>query len=373
MPIGFFLFKNTFMKKYFKFLYFIFIFTSIVQGEDIIEKYPAYTYVFNEFDIEKEYIFNNDFNDFVLKNEKGLRLFYKHSLQRGKDILPTMQDLLVTGDVSDLFIYLSMIESGFSTSAVSPKKAVGLWQFMPKTAKAYNLMVCNTYDERCDTVSATSAAINYLNKLYGQFGKWYLAAMAYNCGEGRMARAIEKAGTDELSILLDEDKGYLPKETRDYIKKILLVAMIGENMLYNFDGNVDSLENGFIEVEISSKTSLEEIARLINIKTKVLQKLNKTKIKSNLYDKNKTNNIMIPISKIFSFYLGYELKKEKIIYKKYHISHVVLIGETLEVIAQKYHASTEEIIILNQLSDIYLVTGNILIIPVTKSLFERYQ
>jgi len=373
MPIGFFLFKIKFMHRYFKLFLYFFVFTSFINGQNLVEKYPAYIYVFNEFDIENEYIYNNDFNNFILKNEKGLGLFYKRSLQRGKDVLPTMHNLLVTEGVSDLFIYLSMVESGLSSSAVSPKKAVGLWQFMPQTAQAYNLTICNTYDERCDTISATSAAINYLNKLYIQFGKWYLAAMAYNCGEGRMARAIDKAGTDELSVLLDEDRKYLPLETREYIKKILLVAMIGESMSLDYSNTMGLDKNAYIEVEISSKTTLKEIAKLIKIKNKILEKLNIKRIKNKRLSKHKTYKIMIPIDKVFAFYLRYELKKEKRIYKKYHISHVVLLGETLESIAKKYNTSIEEIMLLNKVSDTFLVIDKVLIIPITESLFETYQ
>jgi membrane-bound lytic murein transglycosylase D len=171
--------------RYFKRILFLYtLCVSTIYAISLEHKYPSYTYVFNEFDVDESYLYNEDFISFVSKHEKNLKSFYKHSLRRGREILPTMQGLLVDDGVSDLFIYLSMVESGFSTDAVSPKKAVGLWQFMSATAKQYNLTVYNNYDERCDTVSATSAAINYLNKLHKQFGKWYLAAMAYNCGEG---------------------------------------------------------------------------------------------------------------------------------------------------------------------------------------------
>ena len=200
----------------------------------IEDKYPSCSYVFHEFDVDETYLYDEDFISFVTNHEKTMKRFYKNSLQRGKEVLPTMQGLLVDDGVSDLFIYLSMVESGFSSDAVSPKKAVGLWQFMPATAKDYNLSICNSYDERCDTVSATSAAINYLNKLHKQFGKWYLAAMAYNCGEGCVNKAIKSAGTDDISVLLDNRLKYLPRETREYLKKILLVAMIGENLTLGF-------------------------------------------------------------------------------------------------------------------------------------------
>ena len=338
----------------------------------LTEKYPSYTYVFNEFDIDRDYIYNVDFENFVIKNEKGLKTFYKRSLERGKDVLPTMQGLLVGEGVSDLFIYLSMVESGLSSTAISPKKAVGLWQFMPKTAKRYNLVVCSTYDERCDTASATSAAINYLNKLYDQFGKWYLAAMAYNCGEGCMERAIKKAGTDDLITLIDNEAKYLPLETREYIKKILLVAMIGENMTLGLDyqGN-DTLENGLIEVKISSKTRLKEVAKLLKMKVETLKKLN-AQIKENApIAENKKFTIMIPIEKVFAFYLRYELESDVKTCKPHLMSHYVSLGETLASIALKYQTDSEEISIANHLENENLTLDQLLVIPVTKKVFEQ--
>jgi len=247
-------------------LLFLLLYTPALYSASLETKYPSYSYVFSEFDVDESYIYDDAFISFATKNEKQLKHFYKRSLIRGKEILPTMQGLLVDEGVSDLFIYLSMVESGFSSDAVSPKKAVGLWQFMPATARHYNLTVCNSYDERCDTVSATSAAINYLNKLHKQFSKWYLAAMAYNCGEGCVERAIKRAGTDDLSILIDGNLKYLPHETRAYIKKLLLVSMIGENMTLGFgDGLHEGLEDTLIKVNVSGGTSLKKIAKLLKM------------------------------------------------------------------------------------------------------------
>ena len=54
-----------------------------------------------------------------------------------------------------------------------------------------------------------------------------MAAIAYNCGGGKLNRAIQEAGSDELSILLDPDKKHIPKESRLYIRKIIALALIG--------------------------------------------------------------------------------------------------------------------------------------------------
>lgn len=225
-------------------------------------KYPSYSYVFNEFDVPESYLYDENFISFVKNHETTLKKFYEQSLKRGESVLPMMRGELLYDGVSDLFIYLSMIESGFSTDGVSSKKAVGLRQFMPATAKDYNLLVCQNYDERCDSLSATTAAIKYLNRLHKHFRKWYLATMAYNCGEGCVNKVIERAGTDDIHTLTDDYLKYLPKETRLYIKKILLIAMIGESSMLGMDDFVKT-DNGLIEVEVDVKTSLADIAKLI--------------------------------------------------------------------------------------------------------------
>lgn len=359
--------------KYLKsILFFYTLLVGSLYGNALEDKYPSYTYVFHEFDVDESYLYNEAFISFVLNHEKKLQSFYTRSLQRGKEILPTMQGLLVEDGVSDLFIYLSMVESGFSTDAVSPKKAVGLWQFMPATAEDYNLTVCNSYDERCDTVSATSAAINYLNKLHKEFGKWYLSAMAYNCGEGCLRRAIKRAGTDELSVLIDERLKYLPRETCQYMKKILLIAMIGENYTLGFSNNRnDKRENVLIQVDVLAGTPLKEIAALLKMKEEKLLSLNKS-VKEGMVPKEKsTYKITIPIEKVYAFYLRYQFPDKKKVFKSHMISHTVALGETLESIAKLYDVDAEEIITSNHLKNDFLVLDSLLVIPVNKKTFDK--
>ena len=368
------------LKGYLKIcLLFFLLWGHAVYAASLETKYPSYSYVFNEFDVDESYLYDDAFISFVSKNEKQLKDFYQHSLIRGKEILPTMQGLLVDEGVSDLFIYLSMVESGFILDAVSPKKAVGLWQFMAATAKQYDLTVCNSYDERCDTVSATLAAINYLNKLHKQFGKWYLAAMAYNCGEGCVERAIGRAGTDDLSLLTDENLKYLPRETRAYIKKLLLVSMIGENMTLGFGNELhEGLEDTLIKVAVSGGTSLKKIAKLLNMDEKRLLKLNKS-LKNGLVPKEKKiYKLTIPIEKVYAFYLRYELPKEKetlekepLQLKSHMISHYVALGETLVSVAKLYDADSNEIMRANHLENNFLVLDSLLVIPVSQKTFDE--
>ena len=359
------------MKIFYRLYLLTVVFTTILLASSLESKYPSYSYVFHEFDVDESYLYDDDFIQFVQTHEKQLNRFYKRSLLRGEEILPMIQGKLLEDGVSDLFIYLSMVESGFSTNIVSPKKAVGLWQFMPATAKHYNLTVCNSYDERCDAISATTAAIKYLNKLHKQFGKWYLAAMAYNCGEGCVSKAIQKAGSDELALLTDSHLKYLPKETREYIKKILLLAMIGESSAIGLDDTIES-ENGLIQVEVDSHTPIATIAKLINMDKKALLSLNHAFIHGKVPKNKAFYTLTIPIEKVYDFYLRYDPSNIKEEAPKSHlITHAVRLGETLKSIAKEYESDVDEIRVANHLDNPYLVVGSLLVIPVTQKIFEK--
>ena len=88
--------------------------------------------------------------------------------------------------------YLALIESGYSSEAVSRSYAVGMWQFMRGTGKGYGLRVDSWVDERRDPVKATDAAARHLRDLRERFGSLYLAAAAYNAGAGKVSRSLGK-------------------------------------------------------------------------------------------------------------------------------------------------------------------------------------
>ncbi len=344
----------------------------------ITEKYPSYNYVFEEFDITDEYIYNDSFALFVKKNEKRYQRFYKNSLKRGGHLIPTFKSMLIQDGLSDLFVYMSMIESGFSTDCVSSKSAVGIWQFMKATAEQYNLSVNSDFDERLDPILATSAAMNYMHKLYKDFGKWYLVAMAYNCGEGRLKRGIKEAGTDDISVLMRTDASYIPDETRTYIKKILMVAMIGENVSLGLEKMGDAVTQLYgddvVQVEVDPGESLDKIAEIIHMKPKDLLKLNHHFKDGVVPVKLPSYKMNIPNIKVVDFYAIYTLQKELQKYSKTHyLSHVVRSGEDLNQIANTYHTTVDEIAIYNPVKKKKIRKGQVLVIPVTQKVFKKFS
>jgi membrane-bound lytic murein transglycosylase D len=350
-----------------KYLLLSFVFSLLLSASVVTEKYPSYNYVLSEFDIDISYAYDEHFATYVKKYASQMQRFYRHIVNREKWLVSMVRRALLEEDMSDLFLYLSMVESGLRIEAVSSKKAAGLWQFMPKTARSYNLQVCNSIDERCDPVTATRAAIRHLRSLHRKFGKWYLAVLAYNCGEGRLSRAIGHAGTDTLTVLLDDDAKYLPKETRIYLKKILLVAMIGEGEVIRTD--TPNTENDPVQVEVSGGTDLHKIARLIGMDAQTLLRMNPAYRHGMIPTRKPLYRIMIPEAYMAAFYMKYQLKEEKPLPYEYLLSHQVVLGETLDMIASKYRTRTDEIKAANGLKGEMIEEGALLVIPVSETLF----
>lgn len=142
---------------------------------------------------------------------------FERFMKRGALYKTLIEDILVENGVPSEMFYLAMIESGFARGARSTARAVGIWQFIPSTARLYGLRVDREVDERLDIIRSTRAAARYLKDLKGEFGSWYLAMAAYNCGVGRMRKAVHRNRTRDFWRLARRDA--LPDETANYIPK----------------------------------------------------------------------------------------------------------------------------------------------------------
>jgi membrane-bound lytic murein transglycosylase D len=159
----------------------------------------------------------------------SLRGDFQQSLQRMEKYEGMITAKLDARGMPRELIYLALIESNFNPTAKSPVKAVGMWQFMSATARQFGLSVGRKVDERKDPAKATDAALAYLDQLHDRFGSWYLAAAAYNSGQGTVSKALRKVtgrttGTDaDFFRILSK----LPKETQEYVPKLIASARVG--------------------------------------------------------------------------------------------------------------------------------------------------
>ena len=152
---------------------------------------------------------------------------FQRFLNRGEYYRSFIEQQLEAHALPKELYYLAMIESGFRNRARSRARAVGIWQFMPRTGKHYGLRVDGYLDERMDPVRSTAAAISYLQDLYRVYQSWWLAIASYNSGEVRVLRAIMRRDTRDFFKLVEQK--VLPAETINYVPKFIAAMYIAAN------------------------------------------------------------------------------------------------------------------------------------------------
>ena len=195
---------------------------------------------------------------------------------------------------------LPMVESAFNPAAESPAAASGIWQFMPSTGKLYGLKQDAWYDGRRDFTAATNAALDYLGKLYLDFGDWELALAAYNCGEGCVARAIQK--NVQLGLPTDYASLPLPNETRHYVPKLLAIRDLVSNP-DRYGIAIDALPNQpyFNQVTVhAASMDIRSAARLAGMSRDEFVALNAA-FPRKLIRSDTPVNLLVPVDKSDAF------------------------------------------------------------------------
>ncbi|MBI3476378.1 MAG: lytic transglycosylase domain-containing protein [Acidobacteria bacterium] len=153
------------------------------------------------------------------EGKTGQNIQLQKAVQRVQGLRPVLEPILREEGVPQQMAAVVLVESGGQSTALSPKGARGLWQFMPVTARRYGLVVTAALDERLDPYKSTRAAARYLRDLHTQFGNWPLALAAYNAGEDTVQRAVDRTSTRDFSSIARA--GMLPLETRSYVPAVL--------------------------------------------------------------------------------------------------------------------------------------------------------
>lgn len=194
------------------------------------------------------------------------------ALQRSGRYLPMMREILRENGLPEDLVYIAMIESAFKSQAHSRAAAKGYWQFISGTGKRYGLKTTREIEERSDPVKSTRAAAAYFRDLYEMFGDWHLAMAAYNAGEGRVLRGLQRTGARDYWEL--RDKNALHRETRDYVPFFIATALIAKDPArFGFEVVPDPpLE--FDLVEVPRPVELARIARELGVGTDTLKSLN---------------------------------------------------------------------------------------------------
>jgi len=153
------------------------------------------------------------------------RISTRAPLPAGDAFAERLKPLFTGAGIPAELVWLAEVESSFNPEATSPAGAVGLFQLMPATARSLGLSIAGP-DERRHPAKSARAAATYLGQLHRRFGDWRLALAAYNAGQGRVQRALDrfKAKTFE------EISPHLPAETQFYVPKFEAVLKRRESM-----------------------------------------------------------------------------------------------------------------------------------------------
>ena len=168
---------------------------------------------------------------------------------------------------------LPFIESAFNPQAVSSARASGMWQFMPRTGKDFDLKQNAFRDDRRDVLASTRAALDYLQKLYAMFGDWHLALAAYNWGEGNVSKSMLRNQRQGAPVAYTDLR--MPAETRLYVPKLQAMKNVVANP-QALGVNLPSIPNHpyFEAVRLPRDMDVALIAKLAEVPVEDFKALN---------------------------------------------------------------------------------------------------
>lgn len=266
-------------------------------------------------------------------------------------------------DMPAVLALMPMVESDYDPFTYSSRGAVGLWQLMPGTATGFGLRINWWYDGRRDIVASTNVALNFLQYLHDRFHNWLLAIAAYNTGEGTVDAAIRY--NKRLGRPTDFWDLPLPYQTRAYVPKILALARIIQNQK-TYHVHLKPVVNHavFSTMELSDPINFSQLAKIAGTNLKTLRKLNPG-FRRDQASPNRSYDLLIPIGNtliLANNLLAEEQKKQHqhSVKLKYHR---VKMGESLGVLAKRYHTRISAIKESNRLDSNVIHVGEKLFIP----------
>jgi len=261
---------------------------------------------------------------------------------------------------------LPMIESAFKPNAYSSARASGIWQFIPSTGKHFGLKQNWWYDGRRDIISATNGALDYLQKLHTRFGDWELALAAYNCGEGAVARAQKRNRRHHKPT--DFSHLHLPKETRNYVPKLLAVkSVISDPAKYSL--TLPSIANSpyFASVSTEHHIDVKLAAELADISLDEFNALNPAHDRPVILQRN-AEVILLPVAKVKTFQANLESYTEPLVSWQAYKSKK---GEHLDKLASRFGLSAKKLKAVNGFSKYARISnGQTLLVPLNGELAD---
>lgn len=297
----------------------------------------------------------------VFSNSESFRRHMAASLQRVGKYRGLIQEVLKEEGVPQDLIYLAVAESGFEPQALNTRSgAGGMWQFMSYTGPEYGLTRNGWFDYRFDPEKSTRAYAQYIKKLYGMMGDWYLAMAAFDWGPGKVQLAVQRTGYADFWELYR--RNVMPAETKAYVPKILAAVLMAKNPeRYGLNKLVPSPPVIYDTITTDYGITLRLIADITNVSVQEIEDLNPALLRLSTPNDVPFDLHIPPGTKdLFEERLK-EIPTDKRTSWRFH---VVRAGETLETVASDLHARVNDLVQANGLSaEDSLSPGDELVVP----------
>ena len=306
-------------------------------------------------------------------------------LERGARFEPMIRERFSAEGLPGDLGYLALIESGYSSNAVSRSSAVGMWQFMRGTGRGYGLRIDSWVDERRDPVKATDAAARHLRDLQARFGSLYLAAAAYNAGAGKVSRSLGKLVWDTVTVAAETEEedtseaapeataiasdaaffrlagtDLLAAETQDYVPKLIAAAIVAKQPeRFGFDAPT-SAPFAYDSIIVSETTGLDVIARLAGATVQELHDLNPQYLRLATPPRSRS---VVRLPEGTGAMVAERYADLPPSARVRFLTHMVRPGETMKRIAARYRLPADDIRASNPKAGTRLKRGSKLVIP----------
>jgi membrane-bound lytic murein transglycosylase D len=290
-------------------------------------------------------------NKYVLQEITSFQTVERRSFEDSYERAGLYRDMVAqefrqTGIPEELS-WLPMIESSFKVRALSRARALGLWQFISSTALLYDLKQDRYIDERMDPLKETRAAAKYLSDLHNLFGDWTTALAAYNCGEYGVQRVISSQQIDYLDNFWDLF-AKLPYETARFVPRFIASLLIINNPeKYGFTLPTPYPSLKYETVKVDYATKLSSLSTNLGLDPSELAFLNPEL----RYDATPDYDyeLKVPVGYVDRASQAIATLPKWVPPETTYVIHYVKSGETLGLIAKRYHTTVTAIVHLNGL------------------------
>ena len=304
----------------------------------------------------REIVDNPKVRQFVKYYSSTGKIRFQELLERSGKYMPMISKVLRQEGLPEELGYLALLESEFVATTRSRNGAVGLWQFVATTARQYGLRIDEWVDERRDPVKSTRAAARYLKDLHDYYGRWYLAAAAYNAGPRIVDNALRQSGAKDFWSI--KAQAQLSEETRNFVPKFVAIALIAlAPKKYGFDEVFYATPLDYEEVVLKTPMKIATIASVAGMDVATVRSLNPALLRDTTPPADTAFRVNLPLEKASLLLAGSNEKPLVTTESTPLVTHEVRRGETLFSIARFYGLTVRALMEFNGLTTPHIRIG----------------